>query len=247
MDTVDGLTMKDMGEMSPVRAWLKYKDMAIKLDRSGVYVIKLCNEPVYVGQSCNLFSRLLEHCVALFADKPSTELKYKLMRNFYKNMSWEVVTYQDVDMLIETENYYIDKYNPIFNIQTPHGEQYFWGTEEDIEDFCCGLLTIDDLRSMIKQNKKTDKEAKFVELENSLDDTIKMSKYLEDGLKNHTLHRNAIIAILKAVEFKHNEEKRRGEQCSVFIEVKDNKLIATSYLKNGTITGKYIDRKRRIW
>lgn len=247
MEIIDGITMMDMGKTSPVRSWLKYKDVAMILDRSGIYAIKLCNEIVYVGQSCNLFARLLEHCTALFSDKPSTELKYKLMRNFYKDMSWEVLEYQDCDMLIEAENYYIDKYNPIFNIQTPHGEQYFWGTQEDIEDFCCGLLTMDDLHSMVKEKKKTAKETKLVKIESILDNTIQMPKHLEDGLKNHTLHGNAINEILKAIEFKKNEEKRKGEPCSMIIEIKDNKLVATSYLKNGVETGRYIGRKRRIW
>lgn len=247
MIAVDGITMKDMGEMSPVRAWLKYKDISTELDRSGIYAIKLCDEVVYVGQSCSLFARLLEHCVALFSDKPSSELKYKLLRNFHKDMSWTVLMYEDLEMLTDGEDYYINKYKPIFNIQTPYGEQHFWGTQEDLDDFCCGLLTMDDLKSMIKTKKKTNKEVNLINIEDALDDTIKLPQLLADGLKAHTLHGNAIREILKAIEFKNSEEKRIGKPCTMIIEIKDNKLVATSYLEDGKAMGQYVSRKRRIW
>ena len=48
MISIDGITMKKMGENSPVRVWLKYKELADKLDTSGIYAIKLCEEIVYV-------------------------------------------------------------------------------------------------------------------------------------------------------------------------------------------------------
>lgn len=247
MITIDGITMKDMGEMSPVRAWFKYQDISTKLDKSGIYAIKLCDEVVYIGQSCSLFSRLLEHCVALFSDKPSSELKYKLLRNFYKDMSWSVLMYEDVAMLTDGEDYYINKYKPIFNIQTPYGEQHFWGTQEDLEDFCYGLLTMDDLRSMIKTKKKTNKEVNLINIEDALDDTIKLPQQLADGIKTHSLHGNAVSEILKAIEFKNSEEKRMRQPCTVVIEIKDNRLIATSYLEDGKVMGQYMSRKRRIW
>lgn len=247
MIIIDGTIMKDMGGMSPVRAWIKYKDISTELDRSGIYAIKLCDEVVYVGQSCSLFSRLLEHCVALFSDKPSSELKYKLLRDFYKDMSWTVLMYEDLEMLTDGEDYYINKYRPIFNIETPYGEQHFWGTQEDIDDFCCGLLTMDDLKSIIKQKKKTHKEENFIKIEDVLDDTIQLPKQLADGLTSHTLHGNVVREILKAIEFKNNEIKRLGKPCTVVIEIKDNKLVATSYLEDGKVMGQYVSRKRRIW
>ena len=247
MINIDGVTMRDMGKMSPVRAWLKYKDISTELDKSGVYAIKLCDEVVYVGQSCNLFSRLLEHCGALFSDKPSSELKYKLLRNFYKDISWTVLMYEDLEMLTDGEDYYINKYKPIFNIQTPYGEQHFWGTQEDIENFCCNLLTMDDLRSMVKSEKKTKKKIKLANIEDVLDDTIKLPQFLVDGLNTHTLHGNAVNEILKVVEFKNSEMKRTKQPCTIIVEIKDNTLIATSYLENGKPIGKYIGRKRRIW
>lgn len=247
MITIDGNTMRVMGEMSPVRVWLKYKDISTELDRPGIYAIKLCDEVVYVGQSCNLFSRLLEHCGALFSDKPSSELKYKLLRNFSKDMSWTVLMYEDLEMLTDGENYYISKYKPIFNIQTPYGEQHFWGTQEDIENFCCNLLTMNDLRSMVKSEKKTKKKIKLVNIEDALDDTIKLPQFLADGLKAHTLHSNAVNEILKAVEFKNSEIKRIGKPCIVTVGIEDDKLVATSRLEDGRVMGKYVGRKRRIW
>ena len=244
---VDGYTMKDMGQTSPIRAWLKYKDISITLDTSGIYAIKLCDEVVYVGQSGNLFARLLEHCTALFSDKPSGELKYTLLREHYKDLSWTVLSYESTETLIETENYYIDRYKPIFNIQTPKGEQYFWGTSNDIEDFCYGLLTIDDLKSLVKENKKTKKEVNFLTIVEYLDNTVEMPQKLRDGLEAHILHSNAVNDIIKALTFKEQESERMGIPCRLVIELKDDRLIATSYDINGKFTGRRVMRKRRIW
>jgi hypothetical protein len=100
---------------------------------------------------------------------------------------------------------------------------------------------------MIKTKKKTNKEVNLINIESVLDDTIKLPQLLVDGLKSHSLHGNAINEILKAIEFKESETQRIDKPCSITIEIKNNKLIATSYLENGKITGQYISRKRRIW
>lgn len=133
MISIDGITMKKMGENSPVRVWLKYKELADKLDT-------YCN---------NLFQR-----------KAANEIsqKYDMLRDFYKDLSWCVLAYEDLN---DAEDYYIEKYNPIFNIKTPSGNKYFWGEKED---FCCGLITMDDLKAKVKDYQKTNKELKCFKL-----------------------------------------------------------------------------------
>lgn len=245
--TINGSTMKDMGQTSPIRAWLKYKNISLALDTPGIYAIKLCDEIVYVGQSCSLFARLLEHCAALFSDKPSSELKYVLLREHYKDLSWTVLSYEPTETLTEIENYYIDKYKPIFNIQTPKGEQHFWGTANDIEDFCCGLLTISDLKSMVKEKKKTKKEVNLLTISEYLDDTVEIPQKLRDGLEAHTLHGNAVNDIIKAIVFKERESQRIGNPCRLVIELTDNRLVATLYDMNNKHIGRREMRKRSIW
>lgn len=249
MISIDGITMKKMGENSPVRVWLKYKELADKLDTSGIYAIKLCEEIVYVGQSNSLFTRLLEHCNNLFQGKAANEIsqKYDMLRDFYKDLSWCVLAYEDLEDLNDAEDYYIEKYNPIFNIKTPSGNKYFWGEKEDIEDFCCGLITMDDLKAKVKDYKKTNKELKILQIEDALNDTVIIPEYISEKIKNHTLHGNAVNDILKALEFQSSECRRVNHQCILKIYIENNQLHAISCDTNGNITGKYIGRKRRIW
>lgn len=245
--TIDGVTMKAMGQMSPVRAWLKYSDISTQLDTSGVYAIQLCNEVVYVGQSCNLFARLLEHCCAMFSNTPSSDPKYELLRKHYKDLSWTVLTDADTLILLETESYYISKYSPIFNIETPKGRKYFHFKDSDIDDFCCGLLTMDDLRKMVDDVKPTKKDKQIVIIEDLLDESILLPDILLEGIKTHNLHSNAVNEIMQVIMFKQAEEKRIKQPCRVIVEINDNRLIATSYDAKNKVIGKYIGRQRRIW
>ena len=163
-------------------------------------------------------------------------------------MSWTVLAYEDLELLTDVEDYYINKYKPIFNIHTPYGEQHFWGTQEDIENFCCNLLTMEDLKSMVKSEKKTKKKMKLTNIEDVLaDDIIKLPSILTDGLKAHTLHGNAVNEVLKVIEFQNSETKRTRKPCTVVVEIKDDRLVATSYLEDGKAIGQYVGRKRRIW
>jgi group I intron endonuclease len=116
--------------------------------RSGIYVFKLCGEVVYVGQSRELYSRFASHAEEFGKVHPK-ELKYRLLKPYIEQVAWEVVEYCDREALNERENYWIEFYNPLFNVKTPSGKQHFDGSEKELRAFVKGQLTIDDLKKLI--------------------------------------------------------------------------------------------------
>ena len=123
-------------------------------DRAGVYGFFLCSECVYVGQSKNLRRRLRRHLnrfvnIDNLKDR-NTNNKYRFLKPYIKYLDWSVIEYvDDASNLTITERYWIDYYNPIFNVSRFTGNKLFQGTIDDIDDFVCGLQTMDDLRKLL--------------------------------------------------------------------------------------------------
>ena len=152
---VDSNMIINLGKLSQIEACIQYPDLARQLDKSGIYAIKLRNEVIYVGESRILFFRLINHCNKLQAkrlSKTDSDKKYRYLRNHLDNITFEVL--EVTHNLKKQEKYYIQKYNPIFNILSPDGLRYFNGTMDDVSDFVCGLATMDDLRQMLDKKPK---------------------------------------------------------------------------------------------
>ena len=134
-----------------------YSEVANIKNRAGVYAFTLCNEIVYVGSSTNLFGRLQTHIAHINSktnrtSKSVERKKYYYLKKYISHVKFKVLdVYPDNISKEQLETYeyeYICKYNPIFNIKLKDSIQIWCGTEQNIEDFVKGLLTIDDLTKM---------------------------------------------------------------------------------------------------
>lgn len=120
------------------------------LMKSGIYGFFLCNECIYVGQARNLFYRLLSHLdnisnVKFLKNDPSNT-KYKYMSKYFSDLSWRVLEYTKI--LDDRENYWINYYDPIFNIIKSNRTYNFIGSDKDIDDFVLGLNDMSDLQKL---------------------------------------------------------------------------------------------------
>ena len=129
------------------------------------------------------------------------------MAKYFNNLSWKVL--EHTENLNIRENYWINYYNPIFNILNPDGVYDFIGTDKDIDDFVLGLISMEDLqklkisREKIKQdeylkriknldpkwlNKKLDKNGK-----NNLCDELKLKNPKNKGYLRWTSVKKILI------------------------------------------------------
>jgi hypothetical protein len=239
--------MMDIGKSDALTIYSKYKNLVAELTRPGVYAIMLCGEVVYVGQSGNLFGRLINHCDNIFHADIKLNDKYAMLKPFSKYLSWCVLEYVNDATRSDVENKYISKYKPIFNIITDDGYKYFWGTKKDIEDFCYGLITIEELQEMIHYVKENSIYAKCDNLMKELDDTVQLPEDLISQIKNYTLNINGVNAILKVMSLKNEASKKYNCKCKVAMKVLRHRLAAKIYDQNGNCIATHIDRKRRIW
>lgn len=126
-----------------------------KYRKSGIYGFFIKGECVYVGQSKDLHSRFVKHAENLAKVKPKniqSNKKYILLRPYVDQVEWKVIEYCKKDALDDTENKWIDFYNPIFNIKRREGNVYFKGCAGDIAAFFSGEVDMDDLRNLLTNN-----------------------------------------------------------------------------------------------
>lgn len=132
---------------------ITYNQRQKSYGEAGIYGFFLCNECVYVGQSKNIFARLNNH-LDYFAMSDTlggqkTYKKYKLLKPYIKELEWRILEFvEDEFNLDQAENIWISYYSPIFNLETPNGLKHFYGTQEDIDDFVYGLLSMEDLKTL---------------------------------------------------------------------------------------------------
>ena len=79
---------------------------------------------------------------------PSNQ-KYILLRPYIEFIEWKVIEYCPKDQLDDTENKWIDYYNPIFNIKRSTGHVHWEGNEFDIHDFVTGEVSMDELKELL--------------------------------------------------------------------------------------------------
>lgn len=121
-------------------------------NQAGIYGIFLDKECVYIGESHDLLGRILTHMKNFNLPakylKTNSDYKYKILKHYKKHISIRILQFTNKRRK-QIEKEYIDKYKPIFNISIGDKRQYFIGNEEDIDDFICGLSTMDDLKTMV--------------------------------------------------------------------------------------------------
>ena len=95
-------------------------------EKSGIYAITLDNKIVYIGQSKNIYYRCCQHIYNTENAMLNKEKKYLLLlaaKLGGHDIDCKPIDYADPDCLTELENLYIEQYNPMLNILTPHGKQ----------------------------------------------------------------------------------------------------------------------------
>lgn len=129
----------------------------------GVYTFTLCDEPVYIGSSTNLLSRLQTHIMSIYRGyKYLQPRNFDLRKYYYLNKYIDKVKFQVLDIYdndiskeqLEKHEYdFISIYNPIFNIRHKDGVRRWYGTEQDVDDFVNGISTIDNLKNRFNRTK----------------------------------------------------------------------------------------------
>lgn len=126
-----------------------------KYRKSGIYGFFLKDECVYVGQSRDLHSRFFHHSENFAKVRPKkipSNQKYILLRPYIELIEWRALEYCPKDQLDDTENKWIDYYNPIFNIKRKDGQVHWEGNEKDIAAFVTGEVSMDDLKKLLSNN-----------------------------------------------------------------------------------------------
>lgn len=156
---IDGV---DFAKYNPEIDWSgiyfnRYPEVANLKNHAGVYAFTLCGEPVYIGSSTNLFGRLQTHIAHIQSKMNNQNSKLKWKKYYYLNKHISQVQFQVLNIYRditkeELEKYeykYIHKYRPIFNINHKDALYQWDGTEQDIDNFINGIITIEDLKNKL--------------------------------------------------------------------------------------------------
>ena len=95
-----------------------------KYNYKGIYCIKIDDEIVYVGQSMNIYKRVIAHMNHIIRnfDKEDKEWKYDRLRDYWKlnktikyDILYKINNKISKKELLELEKFYIDLYKPKLN------------------------------------------------------------------------------------------------------------------------------------
>ena len=134
----------------------QYNEIAPLRKCPGVYTFTLCGEIVYIGSSTNLFGRLQTHIANMQGKtnyhNPSMKWrKYHYLNKHISNVQFKVLEFCDKtitkDQLENIEYMYINQHRPIFNINYKDTLCKWNGSEQDIDDFVNGIISMDDLKT----------------------------------------------------------------------------------------------------
>lgn len=134
----------------------KYNEIAPLRKCPGVYTFTLCGEIVYIGSSTNLFGRLQTHIANMQGKtnyrNPSMKWrKYHYLNKYISNVQFKVLEFCDKtitkDQLENIEYRYINQHRPVFNINYKDTLYRWNGSEQDIDDFVNGIISMDDLKT----------------------------------------------------------------------------------------------------
>ena len=97
----------------------------------GIYKIEYNNQCIYVGQSINIKDRINGHKRKLRKDNHDNKYLQRLYNKHGNDFIYSVIEeVGDVYTLTQREMYWIDKLNPICNMQIPSDSTFFTITEE---------------------------------------------------------------------------------------------------------------------
>lgn len=90
-------------------------------NKIGIYRwVNLINGKTYVGSSGNLSERFLQYFNLNYLErkvkKSNSKIYSSILKNGYSNFRLEILKYCELDILNETEQYYLDTLNPEYNI-----------------------------------------------------------------------------------------------------------------------------------
>ena len=170
---------------SPLNVWKK----------SGIYqILNLVNNHLYIGSAINLSSRARTHRNLLINNKHHS--KY-LQRSFNKyglsNFKFEILEFCNNNILIEKEQYYLDKLNPQYNMLkiagSSLGNKFSLETRQKIRESRIGTRaskeTIEKLRISSKGRAPMKGKKHSIESRNKISEF--MSKNNPFKGKQHTL------------------------------------------------------------
>ena len=112
-------------------ARLKRQGLAPKYEHPGIYSIRVGDQLVYIGKSCNMLRRIAQHYVGI---RTRSEHKYRLMAKAQRqgySISFDVLydakakTVQSAwEEIGSKEGEYIRAYRPILNYQIPNSKNW---------------------------------------------------------------------------------------------------------------------------
>lgn len=161
MDGLYTINGKDFAKYNPELDWSgklfeQYSEVAQIRKRAGVYAFTLCGEIVYIGSSINLFGRLQTHIAHLHGktNQRSTSWqwrKYHYLNKYLSEVQFRVIEFIDQPVAkneLESSEYkYINQYCPIFNINYKNQLKRWSGSEQDIDSFINGIISMDELKN----------------------------------------------------------------------------------------------------
>ena len=103
--------------------------------KAGVYRwINNINKNTYVGSSINLSVRFYTYYSLRYLAKSNRLIDRALLKHGFSNFSLEILEYCDVKVLLEREQYYLDKLKPLYNIVVKAGSTIgYKHTEETLQ------------------------------------------------------------------------------------------------------------------
>lgn len=125
--------------------------MKSNIAKSGIYQIKnLINGNIYIGSSKNIYSREAKHKSSLRGGYHANNYLQNSWNKYKEdNFIFEIIEYCDENLLLDREQYYINLYNPEFNItkevirNIPSEESKLKHSITKKELFKQGILSID--------------------------------------------------------------------------------------------------------
>lgn len=159
--TIDG---RDLAKYNPELDWSgklfeQYEELIPIRKQSGIYAFTLCGEIVYIGYSINLLGRLQSHIAHMQGktNQSSTSMenkKYYYLNKYLSHVQFEVLYFYNRSVskaqLEEHEYEFIHQYSPIFNINYKDKLVRWNDSEQNIDDFVNGIISMEDLK--IKSN-----------------------------------------------------------------------------------------------
>lgn len=133
------------------------------LNYAGIYAFTLCGEIVYVGSSIKPLNRLRTHIISIqHGDNCHSlsvaERKYYYLNKHISNVEFHIMKAYDKHIAkhqLESYEYeYMNHYCPIFNVNYGGNIIKWCGTDQDIDDFVDGKVSINTLKDKLINSTK---------------------------------------------------------------------------------------------